>query len=285
MNNTHGIFCILIALFLSGCATGTPASRSASEQRAATLQTRALRAAEKHDHQSAEQLLREALAINTSIEDNPQKVITLINLARLQRLNNDLENAQLNIARALAIQLDDQSIRAESYHEKALLELAMHKPDKALKAAKISIDSEEGIYRGKRRNVIGRCLYEMGNKKEALSESITALSENRSSGLQEEEANSLFMLGIIAREEKQYEESGKHLHQALVIDKQLGLTLKIGRDLEALANSSLAAGNTKEARIYLERAMELYGAAGETSKTKAITEHIQKLTTSPSSKP
>lgn len=285
MNKFFVILCILTALFISACAASTPALRSDSEQRAATLQTRALRAAEKNDYQNAEQLLKEALVINTSIEDSPQKVITLINLARLQRLNNDLENAKLNIAKALAIQVNVRSVRSESYHEEALLELALHKPDKGLAAARTALDTEEGIYKGKRRNVISRCLYEMGNKKEALSESITALSENRSSGLQEEEANSHFMLGIIAREEKQYDESVKHLHQALIIDKQLGLPLKIGRDLEALANTSLAASDTIEALIYLGRAMELYDAIGETGKTKTIREHIQKLATSPSSKP
>jgi len=285
MNKSFAMSCILISVwFISGCTGSATLLRSTSELKAARLQSRALSAAEKQEYENAEKLLLEALAINRSIEDNPQKAITLVNLARLQRLNNDTGKATLNMARALAIPLHAQNISAEVYYEKALLDLALNRADEALKAARTSFDAEE-IYHGKRRNLIARSLYESGKYDEALNEVTKALSENRSSRSVEEEANSLYLLGVLTREKKLFGESSNHLIQALNIDKQQGISTKIGRDLEGLADTSIANNMTKEAQIYLERALELYGATGENNKTKSIREHIQKLTISPSSKP
>lgn len=285
MSNSSTICFILIILYVSGCANTTNIRRSETEQKAISLQSRALRAAEKQEYKEAERLFSDALASYTSIENNQQKALILINLARLNRQNNNIIRAEFFLKKALSIDSKDDTIIAETYYEKSLIEVASGKPQDALLSARKSFAAEKGIYKGKRQNLIARALYENGDMYTAQTEALAALHENHEQNLLEEEANSLYIVATIEREQKHIRESRQHYQEALIIDKKLGIPHKISRDLVGLAEAAIADNMTKEAVMYMERAIEIYGATGQAQKAQALLEKVQKLTTNPSSNP
>lgn len=250
-------------LLLAGCFGGkTPVIRSESQQRAESTLTRAIRAEQKGNYTEAEKLLAEALTNSSSIEDNPLRTTALINLARLCRLQKDLPKAELYLTQALALVATDSPLFAEAAHEKALLELTKENPATALEWSQKSIAAEQGNLRGTRRNLASRIQLTLGNWSAADALARSALDENRSAHHAEEEANSLRILGIVARNEKKYTEGERFLREALSIDKRIGRSGKIAADLEELAKTSHSAGKMKESAGYLERAFEVNLAAG-----------------------
>lgn len=266
MNSSRlGWICVggACTLLLAGCFGGkSPVIRAESQQRADTALARAVRAEQKGDHQQAEKLLSEALATSSSIEDYPGRATALINLARLHRLQHDLPKSEAYIDQALALQTTESRLSAEAAHEKALLELAKGNPAKALEWSQQALTAETGNARGSRRNLIARIQLLLGNWSAADALARTALIENRSSEHAEEEANSLRIMGIVARNEKRSSEGERFLQEALSIDKRIGNSAKIAIDLEELATSSLQVANLKTAADYLERAYEVNRAAG-----------------------
>ena len=254
---------IALNMLLAGCFGGkTAVIRSESRQRAESTLTRAVRAEQKGNHTEAEKLLTDALTTSSSIEDYPLRTTALINLARLYRLQKDLPKAEQYMTQALALVTTDSPLFAETAHEKALLELTKENLETALDWAQKSIAAEQGNLRGTRRNLASRIQLTLGNWPAADSLARSALVENRSAGQAEEEANSLRILGIVARNEKKYSEGERLLREALSIDKRIGRSGKIAADLEELAITTQSAGKLKESANYLERAFEVNLAAG-----------------------
>lgn len=255
--------CIALNLVLAGCFGGKQTVvRSESRQRAESTLSRGVRAEQKGNYTEAEKLLTEALTTSSSIEDYPLRTTVLINLARLCRLQKDLPKAEQYMSQALVLVTTDSALFAEAAHEKALLELARENPATALDWAQKSIAAEQGNLRGSRRNLAGRIQLTLGDWSTAAALARAALDENRSANQPEEEANSLRILGIVARNEKKYIEGVQFLREALAIDKRIGKSGKISVDLEELAKTTHSAGNMKESAGYLERAFEVNLAAG-----------------------
>jgi tetratricopeptide (TPR) repeat protein len=255
--------CVAFNLLLAGCFGGkAPAVRAESRQRAETALTRGVRAEQKGNSTEAEKLLAEALAISSSIEDYPARTTALINLARLHRLRHDLPNAEMYIDQALVLLTTDSRLFAEATHEKALLELSKGNPAKALDWAQKSIAAEQGSLRGARLNLASRIQLVLGNWTVADTLARAALGENRSAGQAEEGANSLRIMGIVARNEKKFSEAEQFLQEALSIDKRIGKSSKIAADLEELAKTAHIAGHAKASAHYLERAYDVNLAAG-----------------------
>ncbi|MBC8018473.1 MAG: tetratricopeptide repeat protein, partial [Verrucomicrobia bacterium] len=228
--------CVALNLLLTGCFGGkAPAVRAESRQRAETALTRGVRAEQKGNYPEAEKLLAEALATSSSIEDYPARTTALINLARLHRLRHDLPNAESYIDQALVLLTKDSPLFAEATHEKALLELTKGNPATALEWAQKSIAAEQGNLRGTRRNLASRIQVVLGNWSAADALARAALDENRSAHQAEEEANSLRIMGIVARNDKKYSQGEQFLQEALSIDKRIGKSSKIAADLEELA--------------------------------------------------
>jgi tetratricopeptide (TPR) repeat protein len=254
---------VAIITLLSGCFGGkAPVVRAETQQRADTALVRGVRAEQKGNYPEAETLLAEAVTISTSIEDLPGRTTALINLARLHRLQRDLPGAERYMDQVLVLVRPDSLLFAEAAHEKALLELAKGDPSKALVWAQKSIAAEQGDLRGSRRNLAGRIQLVLDNWTVADSLARTALVENRSAKKTEEEANSLRIMGIVARNEKKYPEGEQFLREALAIDKRIGRSGKIATDLEELATTAQGAGNWKGSAEYLERAYDVNLAAG-----------------------
>lgn len=256
-------FNLVISLLLTGCFGGqAPPIRSDSQQRAELAITRGIRAEQKGSYAEADTYLAEALTISSSIEYDPTRTAALINLARLHRRQRDLPQAELYLNQALAHASSDSLFTAELAHEKALLELAKGNPAKALEWSTAAIAAERGNQLGSRRNLASRIQLALGKTSEAEAQARRALEENRSAGQAEEEANSLRILGVVARNGQKYAEGGQFLQEALSIDKRLGKSAKIAADLEELAITSQNAGQLHVAAGYLERACEVNRAAG-----------------------
>jgi tetratricopeptide (TPR) repeat protein len=250
-------------VLLNGCFGGTTAVvKSENQQRATIALTRGVRAEQKGNYLEAYNFLNEALTIGTSIEDNSVRITSLINLARLYRLQHNLPQAEQYMNQALAVMNGDSTLFAEAAHEKSLLELSLGNPSTALTWAQRSMERENGNLLGTRQNLASRVNLVLGNGNAAQSLAHKALENNRSSGQAEEEANSLRILGIIARNDGKNGESQRVLLDALAIDKRIGRSGKIAVDLEELATTSQTIGDLKQAALYLGRACDIHEAAG-----------------------
>lgn len=259
----------LACLALTGCFGTRTTVRPELQVRAETLINRAIRAEQKGEFQQAELYLAESLKLSTSIEDLPVKAQALVNLARLNRLHGTLGQASSQIDQALAILNPESEVFSEAAHEKALTELASGNRDTARKWAEKAGTTETGHDAGRRGNLLGRILIALNETAAAESALKTALADNRTYGLSEEEANSLRMLGITARIGGRLTESDLLLNKALQIDKNLAVSSKIAADLEELAATALSADNPKLAAGFLERASSINLAAGRQSQAAA----------------
>ncbi|QEM68471.1 tetratricopeptide repeat protein [Geobacter sp. FeAm09] len=254
---------LLALLFLAGCfGGGTKVVRSEAQSRADTLLKRAIRAEQKGEAAEADRLFREALTISSSIEDTPAKAVELINLARLSRLHNDLAAAAAAIDAALALLTSQGNLYSEAAHEKALICLAGGDPATALTWAQRAAAAETGTSLGRRLNLVGRIFLAQGEWLKAGQTVKRALEENRGDNNREERANSLRMLGILARHGNDPDGAEQLLKEALGIDKQIGASAKIAADLEELAATARAAGDHNKTARYLERASDVHYNAG-----------------------
>lgn len=260
-----------LLLFLSGCTGGQSAVRSDTHLLADKTLNRGIRAEQKGDLPAAETFLLQSLATSRSIEDYPGQAMALINLARLHRLKHEQPQAEEYADRALTVAAKAPTIQAEAAYEKALVELSLGQNDSALQWAQKSLAAEqEDKRRGSRLNLVARIQFLRGALDESRVMATDALTANRASGQAEEEANSLRVLGMVARQEGRYEAGIGFLEEALQIDKRIGQSGKIAADLEELGLTAEKAGKIKQAADYRERAGLI---------------HSPSTTTSPSSRP
>jgi tetratricopeptide (TPR) repeat protein len=260
-----------LLLLLSGCFGDRTTMRSETHLQADKSLSRGLHARQKGDLPAAAEFLLQSLATSTSIEDYPGMVTALINLARLHRLKHEPALAETYIDKALATTDKAPGLRSEAAYEKALIELNLGRNDSALQWAQTSLASEQmDARRGSRLNLLARIQSVRGAWAEAQELAREALKASRTAGQAEEEANSLRMLGMIARQEGRYEAGIGFLEEALKIDKRIGQGGKITTDLEELAATAEKAGKIQAAAEFRERARIV---------------HSPSTTTSPSSRP
>lgn len=255
-----GILCCLVPVLMCSCAGGGEkvAIRSGTQSQAITRLERGIRAQNKGEIILAEKNLTEALAISSSIEDNPARINALVNLARLDRLNHKPESATLYIDQALRLAKHLPDLVAETTYEKALIELSQKRYREALTWATTTLASGAGETKGRCLNLLARIHRAGGDKNEAAAFALQALEENRRNGLADEESNALRLLGSVERENKRFVESGKFLQEALEIDKQIGASQKIALDLEELAALSGDQGDLNIMADYLDRAYSVH---------------------------
>lgn len=269
----------LSAGILSACSAGggKPLVRPEAQLRAASLLERALRAQQKGLGGQAEQLLHESLASSSSIEDNPARIVALVNLARLNRFKGDSTAAAEYADQALLLCSRHPEFMAEAAYEKAHLELALVNHDQALVWATRALDAEGERLKGVRRNLLARVQLAAGDANAAARSAREALRENRASGQAAEEANSLRLLGTIADDSGDLESVEALFLEALEIDKRIGASARIGLDLEKLADVAEGRGNLKLAADYLERAGSVYWSAGNGAKATLVLQKLEAL--------
>ena len=262
MNNPPcllGLACFMVCALLSGCFGGTAQKvRPELQARAETQLMRGIRAEQKGDVLEAERLLAESLRLSTSIEDNPAKARARINLARLYRLRPDP---------ALALLETGSDFYAEAAQEKALIELPSDSAV-ALAWSQKAVAAEKGTFMGRRLNLLGRIQMVRGDATATITLT-KALDLNRANGHAEEEANSLRMMGILARKHQSFVDAERLLTEALEIDKRIGVSTKVALDLEELSLTALASGATDKAITCLRRAHEVNLGSGRTRQAAA----------------
>jgi len=266
---------ICALIFLNGCSTNI--IRPESQRLAETLLIRAIRAEHKGDVKHAEALLKESLAVSTSIEDSYAKAMAFINLARLYRSGNHPEQAADNIDAALTLLEPGSAIYAEAAHEKALILLMANNAEIAQQWAEKSVTNEKGGLLGRRLNLLGRIQLARNDLRSSVITLQKALAENHSSDNAEEEANSLRMLGIIARKENIFKDAERLITKALEIDKRIAVSTKIAMDLEELSKTALASGNLLNAARYLERTYDVHLNAKRIRQASATMEELAKI--------
>lgn len=277
----HSSFLLVpLALLLCGCLGTRQASRPETQLRAETALARAIRAEQKKDSREAEQLLVQSLDLSSSIEDYPARATALINLARLSRQRHEQQKAESYISRALESAEKAPLLASELYYEKALVELSGNRADSSLEWAQKAIAAERGPELGSRLNLAARIQLARGRTEEAEALAGKGLGENRSAGLEEEEANSLRILGTAARERKDFIRGMQLLQEALKIDKWIGKSSKIAADLEELSGTAQSAGDLKESAEWLERAYEVHRAGGRPERARENLKALEAIYTS-----
>jgi tetratricopeptide (TPR) repeat protein len=271
MNNSRlqGVVWLTACALLSGCfgVTAHPV-RPEVQVRAETQLMRGIRAEQKGNALEAERLLSESLQLSASIEDNPAKARARINLARLYRLQPDMARARASIDAALGELETESDDYAEAAQEKALIELPADSAA-ALVWAEKGVATEKGTLLGRRLNLLGRIQMARGDATTATLTLKQALDRNRDGGLAEEEANSLRMLGILARGQQRFGDAERLLTEALEIDKRIGVSTKVAIDLEELSATALASGATDKAIACLRRASEVNLGSGRSRQAAA----------------
>jgi tetratricopeptide (TPR) repeat protein len=262
-------------LLQAGCFGGAGQSaRPEAQLQAETSLSRGIRAEHRGDSLEAERLLTQALTVSSSIEDYPAETMALINLARLYRLRPDLLKAEIRINQAITLTEKDPHHAAEAAYEKALIELDKNSQATALEWARKAIAAEQGNALGSRLNLAARIQLARGIWSDAEALAAKALVETRSARQAEEEANSLRVLGIVARNEQKYDRGAQFLLEALQIDKRIGKNRKIAADLGELAETARSDGKLKESAAYLERAYEVNRAGGRLRQAKENQERL-----------
>jgi len=280
MNNRHVLHLPLFLAaipIMAGCLGGHAPVLPETQRQAETALTRGIRAEQKGEYDQAEQFLEKSRSLSSSVEDTRGTAIALINLSRLKRLRGEPEKAADNVDRALLIASADVSLAAEAYYEKALVELARGSATAALPWAEKALVAVKGDARGSRYNLSARINLILGRLTEAEELAEKGFRESKSSGQDEEAANSLRTSGMVARERQRLDDSKRLLLEALEIDKRIGKGVKVATDLEELARTAEKGGQRLEAAGYLERAVEVHRAGGRSRQADDLISRITKL--------
>lgn len=254
MNNAlvKTILILAASALLSGCF-GSRVQLSEHERKISDLNERALGSAAKGYATDAQELLQEALRLDSAQDDRNGVSLTLLNQSRLARHDGKLQLAAQLVEQALA-NAGGTSQYADAAQEKALQELAANRLAEAGRWARISLTSEQGNLQGRRLNLLARIALMTGDKTEAARLAEAALAANKRDGAELERANSLRMLGLITAQERQFDKAEELLQEALKLDKQQEASAKIAADLEALAELAGLQGNKELQQGYLQRA-------------------------------
>lgn len=244
---------ITLTLLLAACFGGSVQALSPTVGRIQDLNERALHSMERQQFDQARSMLDKALSLATSLDDGQQQALTLLNLARLERRLGRFEQAELLLDRGWRTAADT-GYEADLAQETALLKIARNNLPEAEHWAGIALKEEQGGMSGRRLNLLARIALLKNSCQEALRLAEQALENTSSSGMAEERANSLRIIGQIKGREKHFEEAQRLLYEALAIDRQQERPLKIAADLEALALLMEMKGDGDKGREYRQRA-------------------------------
>jgi tetratricopeptide (TPR) repeat protein len=252
----------MLPVLLAACGS-TPAPRQplAIEQaRAADKEAR--KALRDGELLRAQQNFSKTLALQQSLDDTNGAATTLINLATVAHQMNDDEAALNWLDKIL---LEKENI----YPPESRLAAAFHK---AVILTDLERKSEADTYLQAAENLCGqKCA--LGFSMEALRARLLLLNGDAEGALaiaqvlgkkdeagKEEQANALRVAAMA--EEKLARTAGamQHYQAALEIDKSLGLSVRIGNDLNGMARVATRLGLDREAAEYSRRAVLVDGA-------------------------
>jgi tetratricopeptide (TPR) repeat protein len=268
---------IILAVVLAGGAGGCggkrpPVGVAALEvQKAATANSRGVRAYNSGRYERAAGLFAESLRINRSLDNRGPEVMDLINLGRTHASMGELATASgyLEEAATLAEATADRRLLSEVHATYARVEYMAgeHARSLAHLDRSLGIDLDTGYEDiGGKLNLKGILLMASGEPdaaKEALERALTLNDEH---GHRSESANSLRALATLAASAGELTDARERLDLAYAIDREEGNPGRIAVDLEQKAAVELKAERPGEAVFLLERSYQVNLSAGLTAR-------------------
>lgn len=211
----------------------------------------------------------EALRLQSSIENHQGMIVSLINLARTQRMMGNLPAARGAIERAAALTQGASELAGELYFEKAKILLAAGELDSARQWALRAQAEEKGGELGRRANLVAAILLRQGMPEQAAEQAEKALKLNKGEALAGEAANSLRLLGEIHLLQGMSDRAADCYREALSLDKELSFGGKIAADLRGLGGAQLKKSDLPGAIGFYRRALEVSLSRGDAGPASA----------------
>ena len=249
----------LSCLCWGGCAGGAGKVIPPSRLQAIAHNQRGIQAQAGGRTDAALAEFSEALRLHSSIEHTDGMIITLINIARTQRLKGDLAAAGEAIERAATLLREPSDLAAELFFEKAKILLAAGNLPAAREWALRAGAAERGGAAGRAANLVAAISLRQVFLAEAREHAERALRLNTAEELAGERANSLRLLGEIHLAKGNSDKAGESYSEALQLDKELGLGRKIAADLRGLAGVARKKNDIEGAAAYDRRALTVKG--------------------------
>ena len=264
----------LALLALSGCAgTGTK-PLSSTRLQAISLNQRGVEDSARGRRDDALVQFREALRLQSSIENTDGMIVALINIARTRRQQGEYPAALDSCERALALLVEPSGLAGELFFEKAKILQASGELASAGAWAERAVAAEKGGALGARLNLLAAINLRRGLYDEARGEAETALKLSREAGFPVEEANSQRILGETHLLQGRGEAAMASFGAALLLDKEAGLAGKIALDLRGLGGAAQKSGELDRAAGFYRRALEVSLSAGDLPRAA---EDLQRL--------
>ena len=263
---------LMLLVLLGGCANAPEVVRPVRQEASLDANQRARTLYARGDFTEAVKQAQQALDLATSIEDEDAMAMSLINLSVIyQRLDRSKE-ARQTVERILdggALSFPPRRL-AEAALRRAVLATDDGEADRAeaLLLRSEQTCSGECPLRGKQGNLRAQLAIERGRLDEALRWAEKALAENRARHDEEETANAQRLAANALILSGRLEEAETRLTDALNIDKRLGVSRKIYRDLLLLGIAARRRGNEDSARVFFVRARDVARADGHAATAR-----------------
>jgi tetratricopeptide (TPR) repeat protein len=276
----YRISLIICLLLLSGCAASRPVI-SDTRLAAVKLNQRAESSFKNGDYEHAFALYKEALKINRSIEDSDGIAINTLNMAAVCRKLGDNSQAHKlldSIFQSLPPACEPRRLseaaflRALLYFDEKNYDNSLEWGQKALLHCQYSgCDNAGRIY-----NITGRAYLGKGDADRAISSGQEGVRLNRGFKQKTEEANSLRLIADAMIISNEYAGARRFYEEALSLDKELGLSVKVGRDLLGIGVALLGQKDCRVALEYFKRALSVINSGNDQQGAKAVEEMIRR---------
>jgi uncharacterized protein YceK len=243
---------LLLLLLLSGCGSAQPPAPPLRQQ-AASYAREAAEAAQREDWAAAERLTLAALDHYASLDDNPQRFDLLLNLALIEQQRGALERADGALAAAVPLASTD---RQRLWLALRQASLALRRGDTASAGSALaraeSYCRENCAERPALLNLRARHALATGHTADTAT--LAGQAGKLAAPGSAESANALRLQAQAALKQGQATLATGSFEAALAIDRQLGLSARVGEDLQGLAQAWRLAGNLEAARQTEQRA-------------------------------
>jgi tetratricopeptide (TPR) repeat protein len=267
-------FALSTFIMLAGCAASNQVILSSQREATANANGRALRYFTQGDFAGARVQAQRALDAAASVEDEDGIASSLLNISLIEQRLGHPQSARQAVDRML---LDsDLNFSAKSKSEAALRRavLAIDDGDRLLTEQLLrqveKFCPSDCTLQGKVANLRAQMAIEEGRMQEAVAQAELGLKASRERNDAEEEANALRLGANAMVHIGNADGAAKRLEEALLIDKSLGLSRKLFRDLLLLG---LAAKRSQQAEVairYWRRAREVAQADHNAAGVKEV---------------
>lgn len=261
------VYCLLLAV-LYGCASAKKSELPKVQIEAIEYNRRGVHAVESKNYDKALVEFQKSLQLNTSIDNQHDVAVNLLNLGRVYLLVNRLDDARVVFNRAIktGIGLNDPLIISEGYASLGRYYYLIGNNKDALEVLEkaINIDRKQGNHAiGSKLNILGM-VYKDSNKLEDAEKAFNdALKLNKDYAKEAEAADSFRGLGDVSAKKGDYKKAGELYENSLAIDKKIGKGNNVSLDLHSLGVASLKANDVEKALDFFLRAYAVDSSRGD----------------------